>query len=118
MSTRVRPRGKGKLLAIDGPFAETRETRRWLCCFLSSSQSREAIESTLNFMELHRKYWPGWEGGNRSPPDLHPAGLHSRIRQPQREAELLSTILEHRIGTAHSEWPPQEFGDTRSHAKT
>lgn len=22
----------------------------------------EAIESTREFMELHRKYWPGWEG--------------------------------------------------------
>jgi len=22
----------------------------------------EAVESTREFMELHRKFWPGWEG--------------------------------------------------------
>ncbi len=22
----------------------------------------EAIESATEFMELHKKYWPGWEG--------------------------------------------------------
>jgi len=22
----------------------------------------EAVESAVHFMELHKKYWPGWEG--------------------------------------------------------
>jgi len=60
MSTRVRLE-QGKITAIDGPFAETRELVGGYAVFEFKSK-QEAIESTLNFMELHRKYWPGWEG--------------------------------------------------------
>ena len=60
MSTRVRL-SQGKITAIDGPFAETRELVGGYAIFEFKSR-QEAIESTLNFMELHRKHWPGWEG--------------------------------------------------------
>ena len=60
MSTRVRL-SQGKLTAIDGPFAETRELVGGYAIFEFKSK-QEAIESALRFMELHRKHWPGWEG--------------------------------------------------------
>jgi hypothetical protein len=60
MSTRVSLSG-GKITAIDGPFAETKEVVGGYAVFEFKSK-QEAIESTLRFMELHRKYWPGWEG--------------------------------------------------------
>jgi hypothetical protein len=60
MSTRVRL-AQGKITEIDGPFAETREVVGGYAIFEFPSK-QAAIESTLHFMELHRKYWPGWEG--------------------------------------------------------
>lgn len=60
MSTRVRLSG-GKITALDGPFAETRELVGGYAIFEFKTR-QEAIESTLQFMELHRKHWPGWEG--------------------------------------------------------
>jgi hypothetical protein len=60
MSTRVRLSG-GKITALDGPFAETRELVGGYAIFEFNTR-QEAIESTLHFMELHRKHWPGWEG--------------------------------------------------------
>jgi len=60
MSTRVRL-AEGKITAIDGPFAETRELVGGYAVFEFKSKE-EAVESALRFMELHRKHWPGWEG--------------------------------------------------------
>ncbi|HWY08671.1 MAG TPA: YciI family protein [Candidatus Acidoferrales bacterium] len=60
MSTRVRL-AQGKITAIDGPFAETRELVGGYAVFEFKSKE-EAVESALRFMELHHKYWPGWEG--------------------------------------------------------
>ena len=60
MSTRVRL-AQGKITALDGPFAETRELVGGYAVFEFKSKE-EAVESALRFMELHRKHWPGWEG--------------------------------------------------------
>jgi hypothetical protein len=60
MSTRVRL-AQGKITSLDGPFAETKEFVGGYAVFEFKSK-QEAVESTLRFMELHRKYWPGWEG--------------------------------------------------------
>jgi hypothetical protein len=60
MSTRVRL-AQGKITAIDGPFAETKELVGGYAVFEFKSK-QEAVESALQFMELHRKYWPEWEG--------------------------------------------------------
>jgi hypothetical protein len=59
-STRVHL-AQGKITAIDGPFAETRELVGGYAVFEFNSK-REAVDSALQFMELHRKHWPGWEG--------------------------------------------------------
>lgn len=59
-STRVRV-SKGKLTVIDGPFTEAKEMIGGFAQFELSSKE-EAIEGAVRFMELHRKYWPEWEG--------------------------------------------------------
>ena len=60
MSTRVRV-SKGQLSVIDGPFTEAKEVVGGFAQFEFKSKE-EAIESAKRFMELHRQYWPGWEG--------------------------------------------------------
>jgi hypothetical protein len=59
-STRVRLSG-GQVTAIDGPFTEAKEVVGGYAVFeLKSKQA--AIEGALQFMELHKKHRPGWEG--------------------------------------------------------
>jgi hypothetical protein len=60
LSTRVRL-SRGQLAAIDGPFAESKEVVGGFAVFEFKSK-KEAIESALHFMELHKQHWPGWEG--------------------------------------------------------
>jgi len=57
---RVRLRG-GKISVVDGPFTETKEVVGGYAMFELGSKE-EAIASAREFMELHRKFWPGWEG--------------------------------------------------------
>lgn len=59
-STRVRV-SKGKLAVKDGPFTEAKEMIGGFAQFELKSKE-EAIEGAVRFMELHKKYWPGWEG--------------------------------------------------------
>jgi hypothetical protein len=59
-STRVRVSG-GQLKVIDGPFTEAKEIVGGFAQFELKSK-KEALEGAVRFMELHRKYWPGWEG--------------------------------------------------------
>jgi hypothetical protein len=59
-STRVRVSG-GHLQVIDGPFTEAKEVIGGYAQFELPSKE-EALAGALQFMELHRKYWPGWEG--------------------------------------------------------
>jgi len=52
---------KGKLKVTDGPFTEAKEVvGGWAIIKVSSRE--EALENAREFMELHRKHWPGWEG--------------------------------------------------------
>jgi hypothetical protein len=51
----------GKVSVVDGPFAEAKEIIGGYAQFELKSRE-EAVESAVKFMELHRKYWPGWEG--------------------------------------------------------
>jgi hypothetical protein len=60
MSARVRL-ARGQVTAIDGPFAETKELVGGYAVFEFASK-KEAVESAVQFMELHKKHWPGWEG--------------------------------------------------------
>src|SRR5260370_27653726 len=60
LGTRVRLSG-GQLTVTDGPFTETKEVVGGYAQFELKSKE-EAIEAALHFMELHKRYWPGWEG--------------------------------------------------------
>jgi hypothetical protein len=59
-STRI-SLSQGKIIAIDGPFAETREVVGGYAV-MDFKSKQEAVEGVLRFMELHQKHWPGWEG--------------------------------------------------------
>lgn len=60
MSTRIRI-SKGQLSVVDGPFTESKEVIGGFAMFEFKSRE-EAIEAGKRFMELHKKYWPEWEG--------------------------------------------------------
>jgi hypothetical protein len=60
LGARVRVSG-GKLSVIDGPFTEAKEIIGGYAQFELKSKE-EAVESARHFMELHRKFWPAWEG--------------------------------------------------------
>jgi hypothetical protein len=57
---RVRLSG-GQVTVTDGPFTEAKEVVGGYAQFELTSKE-EAIESAVRFMELHKIYWPGWEG--------------------------------------------------------
>ena len=59
-STRVRL-SRGQVTAIDGPFTESKEVVGGFA-IIEFKSKEEAIEGAKQFMELHKKYWPGWEG--------------------------------------------------------
>ena len=60
MSTSVRL-SRGRLSTTDGPFTESKEVVGGFAVFEFQSK-KEAVESAVQFMELHKKYWPGWDG--------------------------------------------------------
>jgi hypothetical protein len=60
MGARVRLSG-GKITVTDGPFTEAKEIVGGYAQFELKSK-QEAVEGAVRFMELHKKYWPGWEG--------------------------------------------------------
>ncbi len=60
MGTRIRL-SKGQLSVIDGPFTESKEVIGGFAMFEYTSRE-EAVEAGKRFMELHKKYWPEWEG--------------------------------------------------------
>jgi hypothetical protein len=51
----------GKISVLDGPFTEAKEIIGGYAQFELKSKE-EAVQSAVRFMELHKKYWPGWEG--------------------------------------------------------
>jgi hypothetical protein len=57
---RVRLAGS-KISVTDGPFAEAKEIIGGYAQFELKSKE-EAVQSAVKFMELHKKYWPAWEG--------------------------------------------------------
>jgi hypothetical protein len=52
---------KGKLTVTDGPFTEAKEILGGYAVLAANSRA-EALENARTFMELHRQYWPAWEG--------------------------------------------------------
>ena len=85
MSTRVRLSRRGEISTIDGPFAETKEVIGGYAVFELPSKEA-AIEATLHFMELHKRYWPGWDGETEirqifGPEDISCANAGAKIQQ-------------------------------------
>lgn len=51
----------GKVTVTDGPFSESKEViGGW--AILKTDSKADAIRIATEFMELHRKHWPGFEG--------------------------------------------------------
>jgi hypothetical protein len=62
---------KGKITVTDGPFTETKEViGGW--AILKADSKAEAIRIATEFMELHRKYWPEFEGESEVRPMFGP----------------------------------------------
>jgi hypothetical protein len=52
---------KGKIAVTDGPSSESKEViGGW--AILEAKSKAEAVRIATEFMELHRKYWPDFEG--------------------------------------------------------
>ena len=52
---------KGVISTTDGPFAETKEVIGGWAILQAGSKS-EALRIAQEFMELHRRHWPDFEG--------------------------------------------------------
>jgi hypothetical protein len=51
----------GKITVTDGPFTESKEViGGW--AILQADSKAEAVRIATEFMELHRKHWPGFDG--------------------------------------------------------
>lgn len=52
---------KGVLNVKDGPFSESKElVGGW--GIVDADSKEEAVQGIVGLLELHRKYWPSWEG--------------------------------------------------------
>jgi hypothetical protein len=61
----------GNITVTDGPFSESKEViGGW--AVLKTDSKAEAIRIATEFMELHRKYWPGFEGESEVRPMFDP----------------------------------------------
>jgi hypothetical protein len=61
----------GKITVTDGPFVESKEViGGW--AIINASSREEAIRIATEFMELHRKYWPEFEGESEVRPMFDP----------------------------------------------
>jgi hypothetical protein len=61
MSTTGVLKVKGGELSVDGPYAEAREVIGGFAEYELDSKE-QAIDWAKQFIELHRKHWPAWEG--------------------------------------------------------
>ncbi|HEX7081515.1 MAG TPA: YciI family protein [Gammaproteobacteria bacterium] len=61
----------GKITVTDGPFAESKEIiGGW--AILNADSKEEAVRVATELMELHRKYWPEFEGESEVRPMFDP----------------------------------------------
>jgi hypothetical protein len=62
---------KGKITVTDGPFSESKEViGGW--AILNLHSKAEAVRVATEFMELHRRHWPGFEGESEVRPMFEP----------------------------------------------
>jgi hypothetical protein len=67
---RIRLAG-GKITVTDGPFTEMKEViGGW--AILQADSKAAALRIATEFMELHRKYWPEFEGESELRPMFDP----------------------------------------------
>jgi hypothetical protein len=67
---RVRLAG-GQITVTDGPFLESKEViGGW--AILKTDSKAEALRIATEFMELHRKHWPGFDGESEVRPMFDP----------------------------------------------
>ena len=58
---RIRLSSKGEITVTDGPFSESKEIiGGW--AILNAETKADAIRMATEFLDLHRKHWPGFEG--------------------------------------------------------
>jgi hypothetical protein len=61
----------GKLTVTDGPFTESKEViGGW--AILKADSKAEAVRIATEFMDLHRKHWPEFEGESELRPMFDP----------------------------------------------
>ena len=61
----------GKITVTDGPFSESKEIiGGW--AILNAPTKADAIRIAIEFMELHGKYWPEFEGESEVRPMFDP----------------------------------------------
>jgi hypothetical protein len=61
----------GKLTVTDGPFSESKEViGGW--AILQGDSKADVMRVATEFMELHRKHWPGFEGESEVRPMFDP----------------------------------------------
>ena len=71
---------KGKITVTDGPFSESKEIiGGW--AILNADSKAEAIRIATEFMDLHRKHWPGFEANPRCGRCSSPARVHRVTRR-------------------------------------
>ncbi len=61
----------GKITVTDGPFSESKEVIGGYA-ILNTNSKEEAVRIATEFMELHRKYWPAFEGESEVRPMFDP----------------------------------------------
>ncbi len=62
---------RGRITVTDGPFTETKEViGGW--AILNAESKADAIRMATEFMELHRKHWPEFEGESEVRPMFAP----------------------------------------------
>ncbi|GEJ58686.1 YciI family protein [Anaeromyxobacter diazotrophicus] len=62
---------KGKLTVTDGPFGESKEVIGGYAILKAASKA-DALRVATEFMELHRKHWPEFEGEAEVRPMFEP----------------------------------------------
>ena len=61
----------GKITVTDGPFSESKEViGGW--AILQGASKADVMRVATEFMELHRKHWPGFEGESEVRPMFDP----------------------------------------------
>ena len=61
----------GKITVTDGPFTEAKEVIGGYA-ILEAASKADAVRIATEFMELHRRYWPEFEGESEVRPMFRP----------------------------------------------